>query len=381
MQPLATPFAVQELVDHCIDFLHDSRAALTACALVSQSWVYAAQRHLFAEVHLPSQATGIAQTERSWARFKDIIHRSPHLIRAIHRLHINATYFSYTSLSDICGLPFTGLTCVVFKMKTLITDPRATALQQLFSVPSLRRVQLNGIYVTQAAWLTIWEQFSPTIKHLELSCTGHSSHTFDPLPVGRAPIVLISLRITRLPVTGWVKNSFHGLKVLSLGPEAKVAWSEFAPVSHTLQALDIVITTYSKAASSTFDLASFPKLSLLRIAMPAYGDAALRTLSSLTNIVSPNHTRIIIHSIRSWAYYHVDSHFSGLPVPTVKLEMSVVEYERTKSSFPRLNSKNMLQRTDPVSNWFESFTDEFPTTTTPLIHGLSLKEISILTEE
>ena len=39
-----------ELLDHIVDFLHDSQTPLRSCCLVSKSWVPRARTHLFAEV-------------------------------------------------------------------------------------------------------------------------------------------------------------------------------------------------------------------------------------------------------------------------------------------------------------------------------------------
>ncbi|KAJ7114897.1 hypothetical protein C8R44DRAFT_880958 [Mycena epipterygia] len=43
---------VQELVDAILDYLHDSRQDLTACALVSHSFVHRTQSHLFRSIAL-----------------------------------------------------------------------------------------------------------------------------------------------------------------------------------------------------------------------------------------------------------------------------------------------------------------------------------------
>lgn len=52
-----TTFLYNELVDMVIDHLHDDKSALTSCSLVSRSWVYSSQFHLFENMHLPSVTT------------------------------------------------------------------------------------------------------------------------------------------------------------------------------------------------------------------------------------------------------------------------------------------------------------------------------------
>jgi len=47
---MSSPRLTAELLDHVVDYLHDSKDALRKCCLVSKSWVPRARRHLFAEV-------------------------------------------------------------------------------------------------------------------------------------------------------------------------------------------------------------------------------------------------------------------------------------------------------------------------------------------
>ncbi|OCH84584.1 hypothetical protein OBBRIDRAFT_741339, partial [Obba rivulosa] len=46
------PTLPPELTDHIIDFLHDDRQALQACALVSRAWLPSAQLHLFYDIQI-----------------------------------------------------------------------------------------------------------------------------------------------------------------------------------------------------------------------------------------------------------------------------------------------------------------------------------------
>jgi len=52
---MSTPHLPPELLDRIVDFLHDSRAALRSCCLVSKSWIPRTRTHLFADVKLNTE--------------------------------------------------------------------------------------------------------------------------------------------------------------------------------------------------------------------------------------------------------------------------------------------------------------------------------------
>ncbi|KAJ7911083.1 hypothetical protein B0H13DRAFT_1876110 [Mycena leptocephala] len=77
---LAAPkmMEVQELVDLTIDFLYDSRVDLKRCALVNQSWLPAAQYHLFSYY--------VLQNEPDCQRLFNILQASSRIRRLITHL-------------------------------------------------------------------------------------------------------------------------------------------------------------------------------------------------------------------------------------------------------------------------------------------------------
>ena len=50
-----------ELLDHVVDYLHDTQDTLRNCCLVSKSWVPRARKHLFADIGFPTE-----ESVRSW---------------------------------------------------------------------------------------------------------------------------------------------------------------------------------------------------------------------------------------------------------------------------------------------------------------------------
>ncbi|KAJ7779745.1 hypothetical protein B0H16DRAFT_1499736 [Mycena metata] len=333
-----TPFAIQELVDLCIDFVCYLPADLAACALVSRSWVHTAQRRLFAEVRI--------QPELGWSRLQDALHRSPHLIRHIHHLELIAT------LPSICGFPFTHISSIVIRFEALLDEEKALALQQLFSLPTLRRITFQCNSAVRTVWLKVWERVSPTIKHLHIGCWEGNRGPSDALSTLPAtPINLDSLRIDHLDgFAGWIGNHFGGLKVLSLGIVVRVAWSEFVSAAPNLEALDIVITS----SSPQFDLTSLSRLSLLRLSVITATNEALVTLDGLLESIPHNGLRIVLYRPYPGVYDRLDYKISNLPtghVSAVELEMPAQLYKHESREFPRLRLNNMLRQTDPVTEW------------------------------
>ena len=49
---MSSPRLPSELLDHAVDFLHDSRRTLKSCSLVSKAWIPRARKHLFAAIWL-----------------------------------------------------------------------------------------------------------------------------------------------------------------------------------------------------------------------------------------------------------------------------------------------------------------------------------------
>ena len=48
---MSRPPLAPELLDHIVDFLHNSRDALKSCCLVSKQWIHRTREHLFSRIH------------------------------------------------------------------------------------------------------------------------------------------------------------------------------------------------------------------------------------------------------------------------------------------------------------------------------------------
>ncbi|KAJ6579411.1 hypothetical protein B0H10DRAFT_2099834 [Mycena sp. CBHHK59/15] len=124
-------FEVQELLDFTIDFLHNSTADLKCCALVSVSWLAAAQYHLFSYIELGD--------DLACKRLGTVLEASPHLLRFIAHLAIEFHPHGdpYVALSK---LHFTHL-----RKLTIYSLPPRWALpvmQNLCALPSILHISL-----------------------------------------------------------------------------------------------------------------------------------------------------------------------------------------------------------------------------------------------
>jgi hypothetical protein len=69
-----TPSLLLELEEHIVDYLHDDRVALSACALVCRSWVTRSQSQIFSKVLLSNYSANT---------FAEMLNASPHITRYV----------------------------------------------------------------------------------------------------------------------------------------------------------------------------------------------------------------------------------------------------------------------------------------------------------
>ncbi|KAJ7144172.1 hypothetical protein C8R44DRAFT_865143 [Mycena epipterygia] len=367
----------QELVDHIIDLLHDSPADWPACALVSRSWVYPAQSHIFRRIPFDMDQY---ENDQIWAYFLFIFESSPHLIRHVRQLDINALVTSARTFRAICDFPFTHVdeVSLIFELTPSLVAP----LQQLLSAPTLRRVQINGHLRELSAFWHMWDQCSAGLRHIEMSSREREiPDALRPTHPGRSPIHVESLRIEISDgVRDWLTDpvcplDFSGLKILSLFTSTELLGSpNFMRARSTIEILDFD----AHWDKPTIDVSSFPNLRLLRISinlgLPMPMELALmdiifleawpRALATLSTIAPSN--RIVKIEIVSTFYgvtpnhfYQLDSQLAGLPMPhapIVELQTSAARYAEVHQYLPQLRLKNTLRRGDEDPDWFKTLT-------------------------
>ncbi|KAJ7738544.1 hypothetical protein B0H14DRAFT_3610640 [Mycena olivaceomarginata] len=278
-----TPLNIQELLDHCLSYLH-SLNDLKSCARVSRFWVYAAQSRIFRAPHI---------INGSWNHLLEALASSPHLISHIRQLDIQLRQpEATTTLSTVCGFPFTHVDSIVFMYNGVIDPFAVTALQHLLALPTLRRVELQCTFGTFHDFTRLWASCvsGSGIRHVALACTPHMwnmSHThatvFLPSPQGGegGGIALQSLSLHSREMLDYnllahsCPFDLSRLKTLSIGWRARIPWREFAPHVTSIEELDVVLNnttpTLAPLLSLSFPSASaFPKLTTLRLSLPVW---------------------------------------------------------------------------------------------------------------
>ncbi|KAJ7915875.1 hypothetical protein B0H13DRAFT_1999362 [Mycena leptocephala] len=340
-----SPLDVEELLEHCIAYLHDSYRDLKACTLVSRHWVNAAQYI----VDTIPRNTGTSQ----------------HLIRHIRHLDIKHND-SMLCLPKLCSFPFTHLESVLISYAGELSTPVITALQQLLTLPTLFRVKLCCGFSNREDFIQLWDCCSPGIRHLELDCKEPSFNLMPGLPPkiallsprGTHKIALESLSMLSTKTLDYrlmqkpCPFDLSHLKVLRTGWRASIPWQSFGPAVQSIEVLDIVVN----AGSTTLVLSSFPNLRFLRLFL-AYWVPTSTKLSRIAQLLSSIGPANVIRKItvytedmESTLCAEIDSKLSSLPMshpPIVELEMYLHVYEGVWPYFPRLSSENLLRRTDP----------------------------------
>ncbi|KAJ7339226.1 hypothetical protein DFH08DRAFT_964258 [Mycena albidolilacea] len=279
----SSPLKIQELLDHCLSYLH-SLNDLKSCARVSRFWVYAAQSRIFRAPHI---------TNGSWNHLLEALASSPHLISHIRQLDIQLRQpEATTTLSTVCGFPFTHVNSIVFVYESVIDPSAVAALQYLLALPTLRRVELQCTFGTFHDFTCLWASCvsGSGIRHVALVCTPHrwimsNTHAtvFSPSPQGGEgggiALQSLSLHSTEMLDYNLLAHSclfdLSRLKTLSIGWRARIPWREFAPHVTSVEELDVVlngtISALAPLLSLSFPSASaFPKLTTLRLSLPVW---------------------------------------------------------------------------------------------------------------
>ncbi|KAJ7342379.1 hypothetical protein DFH08DRAFT_811471 [Mycena albidolilacea] len=357
-------FTVQELVDAIVYSISDSYAVrrqriLSACALVSRSWVYPTQSLLFHEIHF-HQNTPVAKPAR-WIGLKRTLEISPHLVHHIRRLHLYMGLLEDESiLSSICNFPFTHLEQVKGQFYGTMQIHHALDLGQLFSLSTVRQVSLNFTSSAEPQVLPrIFERCSPACRDLEL--TLGCSHPLLPNVRDAEVMTSIPLKTLRLPLFGSALDrgllpflspfDLPHLKALSIDRTANdsdIFWPEFYPVFNRLEFLSVCVMH-----AKTLDLSQFSNLSYLCISMEMDSISQQDMARLLSTMTSTHHIR----ELRVWfnviepdleVCTWVDAVMSTVGIPIVEVRVHEAGWIKF---FPRLREKNLVLIVPPGRGW------------------------------
>ncbi|KAJ7116876.1 hypothetical protein C8R44DRAFT_202104 [Mycena epipterygia] len=347
----------QELVDHIIGFLHDSPHDWPACALVSRSWVYAAQAHIFRHASLKIDEP---TDERLGNRFLATLEMSPHLIRHVRHLQVTRTHRLSTRSTEtfpaICNFPFTHLD----RVDVTIWHPEPSYMlcaQQLISLPTIRRIQMICILTDPSDYFQMWDRCSPRLAHLSIYSNLRSTSILPPSQPPPSYIRLESLDLQQTVSVGlndWLRQplcpfDFSRLKHLAIWTNIGLLISpKFTPALQTIETLDL----HTGPNKPTLDLALFPRLGLFRIR----GNAWSWVYTTLSTITSSNRILkiLFVGAFHGTTPEEFDSHLSTLPIsPIIELQMAT---NAITPNLPRLTSANLPRRVKYDEYFFQRIT-------------------------
>ncbi|KAJ7061608.1 hypothetical protein C8F01DRAFT_1137867 [Mycena amicta] len=180
-----SPLVLPELLDLCLWHIHTSRSDLARCALVARSWLYPAQAHLFRLIDFPLK--GGESPSAAWSSRIQALSASPNLLLHVRRVRITAAPGWRTSLEDRLAQIYAvvrlsaHLEAITFSYigngRDHLTGPALRALQQLISIPTLQAVSLTIMFPGDSAFVQLWTDCSPAIRHLALVCPVEEGST------------------------------------------------------------------------------------------------------------------------------------------------------------------------------------------------------------
>ncbi|KAJ6497327.1 hypothetical protein C8R45DRAFT_1211253 [Mycena sanguinolenta] len=347
----------QELTDHIISFLHDSPRDWSACALVSRSWVYATQSHIFRCLYLLSDG---GANERRWARFLELSAKSPDLTRHVRQLGVTTFVerrMSTETFLAICTFPFTRLDGVWLILRP--TPSEIPVVQRLLGCPTLRCARI--VCDEPSCFFSIWDRCSAALVHVNVSYFSRSQERFRSSQPSAAPIRLESLDLDTSVGEGlhdWLMHpfcplDFSALKTVSVGNNTEILQSDkFAPARQTIETLELAASNIKPV----LDLSSFPALQVLRMDPGVGWWWAYNTLATIT--ASSRILKIIIVGYLDTTTHELfDAELSALPIsPTIEFEIHPPYYADMITNLPRLMSKNMLHCAKEDPEWFSHLT-------------------------
>ncbi|KAJ7075226.1 hypothetical protein B0H15DRAFT_867596 [Mycena belliarum] len=366
----ATWQLAQELLIHIIEFLGNSPADLRACALVSRSFVHAAQSQIFQEISLGSGAASV-HGDRRPTRLLETLHAAPHLAQYVRRLRLQPSRISGSTLSEICCFPLPRLKAVFCSYFDL-SPVTVAALRHLLALPTLLSVEIACHVPQRLVFVELWSLCSPSIKHLDLKCDIQSAFGARDLPDRlTAPARLTSLCIgDTTGVRDWVNHplcpfDFSAVAGLSVSIYVEVVhWPKIAPI---LQNITVFAFT-ARPGMNGLDLSVFGSLENLRIRLSenlriglSVGVAWRSARAALLTIPPSNNIRKIVLSSKSFSAHDSDElarTLTSLPLHhagVLDFEMPPNYYNRAIASLPP-TIRNDTRRTDDDPHWFERMT-------------------------
>ncbi|KAJ7487026.1 hypothetical protein FB451DRAFT_1363172 [Mycena latifolia] len=257
-----------------------------------------------------------------------------------------------------------------------VTLPTASAIQTLFSLPTLRRVKIGVNFLEPSSFLQIWDGVPPSLIHLDLFCYQDSAGEVRRRPIPHQRSALMAPESLRLRALDYVRNwvlddlsplDFSRPKAFSVGRSYKelLRSPKLAPALRTIEVLDLLVDVCTSSYAWYRIVHAMPgtlPISSNSPPSPTSPAAVENALDILSALAAPSRVRTIMIQSRPRLSpdqcEKLDAVLVSLPVytlPQVELEVARFYWPNTAKSFPRLASLNLLHVGDPDEHWFENF--------------------------
>ncbi|KAK6984932.1 hypothetical protein R3P38DRAFT_3102283 [Favolaschia claudopus] len=347
------PVDIQELLDHCIDYLAGSTQDLISCSLVARTWLNASHSSLF-------RAPQITNGQKA-QQFCNALSANPTLIPLVRELVVGPRL---PELNDPLTIGFNNnLTDIKFThLHALSLDVRSELpyeIRKLIALPTLCYLTLatRGAPYGLFRSFDLWSECSPGVQHLDMRCEmGIEEPGFDDdsPPSACEPIPLKSLALaywrdddSELSKTSLAPFDLSQIKALAIVQGDHIPWTLFSTTNVTVLALYDPIVVDNLAE---LDLSSFPNLTTLRL---HFSNAIPPGIARMLSTIYSQHIQtisLIFGNDRTWRLStEFDTVLASLPLvslPTVELEVNASTKE-IYLAFPLLRSKDKLRIHSP----------------------------------
>ncbi|KAF8151848.1 hypothetical protein K438DRAFT_1988143 [Mycena galopus ATCC 62051] len=352
--------AVQELVDYCLDFLHDSPPDLTRCALVSRDWTKTSQMHLFSHLIIgsPGYSYGdsafLAAARHRCRSLCQVLSTTPRLLRFVKSLQIQLDTIPFDALAALPNFSFPSLQRIVASGNWM---PAASMIiQELLSLETLSTISISGNFPALSEFISVLSRCSATITDLSF-CSVRippAGTTIHPMVDDRRIEIQALDLWWSSGIHDWLNSpeclfDFSNLTRLRLNENTSLPqWVAFAPSIPRVEHLQFQPQLNGVDA---IDLAPFTNLKCVEVFIEFRNDvtSALETLATLSpsNQIETIRFRLTHTGIpNSDSGAEIDRQLIALPMPylrAVELVYITSPLPSVVSNFPRLHARKLVR--------------------------------------
>src|ERR1700722_12200653 len=145
-----SPTLPNEIQDHILDFLHDSKPALKACALVCRAWVPTSRYHLFSKIQVPGRGANAFEElfaspnctirhVKACTSSSAAIWKIGHVLRHLTPSSLHLIHRDQQTLAT--SAPFPAIVCLCVDLRYA---PEVATLDLLVAFPNIRELYVEN---------------------------------------------------------------------------------------------------------------------------------------------------------------------------------------------------------------------------------------------